>query len=139
VVKTLSETELVRDASWANAEPFVISDSEMPLRYAILCVGYSNGLTWFVCPKSEGNGNVYIVIQSLQPKLAITRDIVTVSETLDNAILNLSFNHRTALTAYLGEGDAISAFKTKWFVEGGCIEAEFDENDRLVHSTTKTA
>jgi hypothetical protein len=120
---------------WNVSHPIPIANHLDPVYFTLYCMALSGGLTWFACPNENGQGNVYLIIENLEPPLGVTRDALTASTTIEQAINVLAFNHRAAMIAYLGEGTSVDN-AIEWQLGDGAIRARFDDFDRNIEFET---
>jgi hypothetical protein len=132
----LRGAEKVREAGSANGL-HVFSEKQMPLRHerlgeeiAIICSGYLECYTYFVCPyECEA---VYISIEKRPSEQPLaSRDVMLALKVIREGVSAFEFNHRKAVLSYLRRPIIEKSDEMVWTIGSQSIRVEFDDRDRI--------
>lgn len=120
----------LRDASepgsaYRQIGEFPLPTPEFGVESAILCAGLSNAFGYYRAPLNHPEDAAYLVIESFPAAQKLPMNPMRTIRAITTAISALSFNHREAVRAFLGEPNAEGLY------DSAGISITFDAQDRI--------
>jgi hypothetical protein len=119
------------------SEPFGLADPTQGLALSILCAGYF-GCFCFYAGGYDG-GRAFLAVEGCRQAECLTIDVLGKITVINMTIQAVSFNHRTAILAYLGEPKAVDRQTLIFDINGADLNIRFDEENRIAQMTSTIA
>lgn len=138
----LRGVEQVRDEARSQNRPEFVEASPIPLRHprwgaelAIICTGHLGFFTYYACPYP--GGALYAALVEAPEGIAPQRTARQAVQCMAAAISTLTFDHRPAVLAYLGEPAGQEGDTMRWSLGSEPVQISFDDQGRIANMTTR--
>ncbi len=121
-LKAVAEAE-GKGEPFANEEAFPVPYETFGMEMSVLCAGVGGGFCPYAC--GYDGGVVYAVVESAPKAKALPADPLRTIRAMTTGISALTFDHRDAVRAYLGEPDGDGVYPN------GGIKVTFDGQGRI--------
>lgn len=120
--------------TFTRQEAFALSDETESRALAITAAGAMGGYTFYA--GGYGGGAAFLAIDGTPDVLPQTADVLKKVTTITHAISGLSFDHRAAVLAYLGQPTETTGDMLTFDVQGAQLAVRFDTQGRIVDMKT---
>ncbi|RYG88682.1 MAG: hypothetical protein EON58_19810 [Alphaproteobacteria bacterium] len=121
----------MRDAAPANSDSLWTTDQTFPLpndnfgyEASIISAGFGDMFGYYRCP--HGAGAAWAVIESYPEAEGLPDSVYRVTKAIQMCISNIPFDHRAAVSAYLGQPDANGTYANG-------LTIHFDDLNRIAN------